>query len=246
MKKTTLLLAALLASAPVEGARDFTKNTANYFSLGNSAIGNLLGSVGGMSVAFVLQRDTVGTFDDAFTFNNGNTAQAMIWRMTDSIYVARVNADSYTKVLAANYANTGSWRWHGISVDWSANPYVIRRYLDGTQTAIASPAGTGGNYVNTASTLTDIIGSSVNVGTGLPETTRQIDGKLAEFAVWSKALTAGDFLALGQGASPLKVQPQFLVGYWKMNGQGSPEVEVINRLGTITGSLPVVDHPPVR
>lgn len=227
-------------------SRDFTKNTSNYFSLGNNAIGNVLGSVGGMSVSFVLYRDSIGTFDDAFAFNNGNSAQSMIWRMTGSVYVARVSADGYGKLLGANYTSTGSWRYHGLSVNWSANPYVISRYIDGSLASSSSPAGTGGNYVHTSSTFTDIIGSSVNVGAGLPETTRQIDGKIAEFAIWSKELTAGDFLALGTGACPLKVQPQFLKAYWKLNGQGSSaDVELFNRLGTITGSLPVSDHPRI-
>lgn len=226
-------------------SRDFTKNVSNYLSLGNNGIGNVLGSVGGVSVSFVMNRDTVGSLDDAFSFNNGNSASLLIWRMTDSIYSARVSADSYGKFLAANYNSTGSWRYHGISVDWSANPYVITRYLNGTSAATASPAATGGNYVHTSATIPDMIGTSTN-GAGAPETTRQMDAKIAEFAVWAKVLTAGDFLALGNGASPLKVQPQFLRGYWKLNGQGSPEVELINRLGTITGSLPVADHPLVR
>jgi hypothetical protein len=66
-------------------------------------------------------------------------------------------------------------------------------------------------------------------------------------AVWNKALTDGDLVALSQGACPLKVQPQHLIAYWKLNGQGSPEIEYINKLeGTITGSIPVRDHPPVR
>lgn len=74
------------------------------------------------------------------------------------------------------------------------------------------------------------------------------DGDIGEAAIWKTALTAFDMYRLAQGYSPAKVQPGYLVAYWKLAGGGSPEPD--NHLGrfplVVTNGPPVsAFHPPI-
>jgi hypothetical protein len=72
------------------------------------------------------------------------------------------------------------------------------------------------------------------------------NGDIAEVAIWNVALTAGEALALGSGASPLTIRPASLIRYWPFLGINSPEP---NPLGTttmtLTGTSIQANHPPI-
>lgn len=238
-------------------SRDFSKNLSNWMTLGVNKIGPLLGSAGGFSYSFAIYKDTAASteVDVPAHFYNG-TGSIVQWYTnigftspTGRHYFARINADSYAvSINVTGLTTTGTWDYIVVSIDWSANPYSITVYKNGSVLSSGTFATTGGSYTHTVPTAADVIGCFSSTSTGVPNSTVYcIDGGMAEFAVWKKSLTAGDAVALGGGACPLKVQPQSLVGYWRLNGQGSPEIELINKVeGTINGSVPVRDHPAVR
>lgn len=257
MKFLTLLTIWLLASLQTFAARDFSKNLSNWMTLGVNKMGPLIGSVGGISYSFVIWKDTAASteVDVPVHFYNGGGSLVM-WYSNIGFttpngrhYFARVPGDSYgVSINTTPLTTTGVWERYVITVDWSANPYSMKVYKDGTLMSSGTYATTGGNYTHTTSTTADTLGCFSSSSTGVANSTvYQIDGAMAEIAVWRKVLTARDAKSLGTGACPLKVQPASLVTYWRLNGQGSPEPELFNGVsGTINGSVPTRDHPLVR
>lgn len=235
-------------------SRDFSQNVANFMSLGANAIGPKLGSASGHSVSFYGYWDLSAANSEPWSFWNGDGACSSLYQPvsgTGRVYAARVNADLFTKYASVVTAPTTLTPYfYGIKTDWSANPYTVEVFRNGSSIFTGNtPAATGGNYVHTTATYLDCLGCWCNSATAPTSSTRQMDGKLGEFAMWNKTLTTGDFIALGQGACPLKVQPQSLIAYWRLNGQGTSttEIEIINGLtGTINGTIALANHPLVR
>lgn len=257
MKYIIILSVWLCASSQIFAARDFSKNLSNWMTLGVNKIGPALGSVGGMSYSFVIWKDTAASSEvdvPAHFYNGGGSI--ILWYSNIGFtspngrhYFARIPANSYgVSFNTTPLTTTGVWERYVVTVDWSANPYQFRIYKDGSLMSSGSFATAGGNYTHTTATAADTIGCQSSSSTGVAAgTVYQIDGGMAEVAVWKKVLTAGDAVSLGSGACPLKVQPASLVTYWKLNGQGSPEIELFNKIeGTINGSVPVREHPAVR
>lgn len=235
-------------------SRIFTLNTANYMSLGANAVGPKLAGASGGSVHAIFKAATFAGYNDIFHAFNGAGAGALLASIGSSglgwqAFAAYRTADGYGNGLAPGTGPTANvWTAFGFSVNWTGNPYSFKMYKDGSSIGTGSTYTTGspgGTYTHTSTTETDSIGGYTSGGVPAG-TNRQIDGPIAMVGVWSKVLTDGDFIALGSGLSPLRVQPQFLVEYWALNGQGSPEPGIINRIqGTITGSIPVGDHPRI-
>jgi hypothetical protein len=226
-------------------------------TLGVNKIGPLLGSVSGISYSFAIWKDTAASSEvdvPLHCYNGGGSL--VMWYSniaftspTGRHYFARVPGDSYgCSINTTPLTTTGVWERYVVTVNWSANPYSMKVYKDGTLMSSGTYGTTGGNYTHTTATIADTIGCFSSSATGVANSTvYQIDAGLAEVAIWNDELTAGDAVSLGGGACPLKVRPQKLVAYWRLNGQGSPEIELINKVeGTINGSVPVRDHPPVR
>lgn len=73
-----------------------------------------------------------------------------------------------------------------------------------------------------------------------------VNGRIAEAAIWSVALTDAEVLALSLGLHPLRVRRTSIVAYWPTYGLGSPEADLGgagNNL-TVTGTT-LADHAPV-
>jgi hypothetical protein len=72
-------------------------------------------------------------------------------------------------------------------------------------------------------------------------------GMLAEVGVWNIALTDADVLALSTGISPLAVQPEYLVHYYRAIGQSAPEIDLVNGYGLSWYASPTggAAHPRV-
>lgn len=106
----------------------------------------------------------------------------------------------------------------------------------------------------------DGTGSSTNP---MPDTTNDfviggngstftIHGSVAEFCYWNFALTDAEIAALAKGASPFRVHPKNIIGYFPLWGAagasaGEPDmsgVGVAQTLG-LTGSVAVANHAPV-
>ncbi len=71
------------------------------------------------------------------------------------------------------------------------------------------------------------------------------DGRIAEFAVWTNALSAADIAMLAAGAKPYRVRPNALGIYFPLPGQASPEVNWKGTVGNLTNAPTAVAHPRV-
>ena len=77
------------------------------------------------------------------------------------------------------------------------------------------------------------------------------DSIIAEAAVWNVDLTDAEVAILAAGYSPLFVRPQFLVAYWSLFGDSSPEPDIIGGYdmtlnnGPTQATHPII-HYPVR
>ena len=142
--------------------------------------------------------------------------------------------------------NDGKWSiakpttgaWHHIAITYNGgattNDPII--YKDGvSQTITERVAPTGTLQLPTGSGW---IGS--DDGTG-----EFFDGRLAEFAIWNRILTAGEIAALGKGFSPL-TNPVGLVLYLPLIGTASPEIELIGGSNlTLTNAPTNIAHPRI-
>lgn len=88
------------------------------------------------------------------------------------------------------------------------------------------------------------IGLEDNTGAGFAPPSGTL---IAEAAIWNIALADVDAAMLGaQRASPLKVRPDALVGYWPLIGNYGPEIEVIKRQEmAVQGTLSAAIHPAI-
>jgi hypothetical protein len=76
--------------------------------------------------------------------------------------------------------------------------------------------------------------------------TGYLDGRMAEAAIWSAALTAAELAILAEGYSPLMVRPQSLVAYWPLMGNLSPEIDIVGGYDmTLTNAPTKANHPRV-
>lgn len=80
-----------------------------------------------------------------------------------------------------------------------------------------------------------------------PPTASQLDGLIGEVSIWRQDIGADAFWELGQGISAVGLSaasdPAF---YMPMTGEYGPELDIIGgSKGTITGSVPAADHPPI-
>jgi hypothetical protein len=232
-------------------ARDFTKNTSNHLSLGAGAIGPLLNGAAGVTFACWVIQDTqaVTDGDDVFLANHSTLGSVGLRlrhgtgiRLTGAL--RRQNADTGNVPLGATTLSTGIWYHVGVTVTFGSNGKVyLNGADDGTTMAGGSVATTSGTFVSSTGTNHDALGAAFS-GTAPISTARQLDGRMAEAALWNIELTAADFASLARGFTPDQIRPQNLVAYWPFIGDGTNIRDLRNtKNGTITGSIPRADHP---
>lgn len=102
----------------------------------------------------------------------------------------------------------------------------------------------GGNKGTNATSQTPSGLNQTHVGT-FDGSSSAWNGRLAEAAVWSAALTDEEVLSLARGVSPLLIRPDSLASYWPLVGRDGPEIDVKGgRNLTLTGTS-AADHPRV-
>lgn len=71
-------------------------------------------------------------------------------------------------------------------------------------------------------------------------------GDIAEVAIWNIALSDADVARVATGIDARAVMREFLVGYWKLDGGGLTEVNLVNRNAdmSVTGALSLSAPPP--
>ncbi len=238
-------------------SRDFSKNLSNYMSLGAASIGPLLAGASVVSFSAWVKPDTLEAAltlgDDVIAIQHNNVV-AFFPSLSSSTASSqgqgqfggrRVNLDSRASRDGSAAFTTGVWQHFGGVMRFDGgypDCYKDGALNNGTGRTLA----TSGTFTHTTGTGHDGIGASLGTSGPSQGTARMFDGLIAELALWTVELTAADMRSLGDGTSPASIRPQGLVCYWPLNGQASPEVELINRkVGTITGSVPVGAHPRI-
>jgi hypothetical protein len=109
-------------------------------------------------------------------------------------------------------------------------------YINGAEVSY----GTSATHINPASSS-----SNFTVGRYDTLTSGYIDGRIAEVALWSSALSLADAVALAKGYSPSHISPATLNNYWPLVGRTDPEIDITgNQPLSVTGAI-VYDHPRV-
>lgn len=151
-----------------------------------------------------------------------------------------LNHDQF--VYCTTVPTTSAWHNFVATLDWSGSGNNMLAYLDGVQcgatgvTNIAAIVSLGASMW--------IGGSPASFGNG-PAT--HFTGHIAETAIWSARLSAGEVQSLATGQSPANVQRANLVGYWPLLGLASPEPDLSGNLisAALTGTA-AVNHCPCR
>lgn len=152
--------------------------------------------------------------------------------------VARPRSGQAGEAATTTTINTGTW-YHGLAT------FTVNGA--GTGTASRTIYLDGGNAVTNTSDVTIMDGLGiVNIGsriTGSAARSEYFNGRVAEVAVWSVALTADDAIALATGISPRLVRPDKL---WFYAPLIRDRVDLRQGIANTTAGSPTVDIHPRR
>lgn len=151
------------------------------------------------------------------------------------------SADAIAQKESTTNVATGVWNSLGGAVNFSGGN--VQPYLNGVAEGGGAATFGSASYVNSSPTDLDRISNSNGA------TVQAVNGKIAELAIWSTVLTAGEFLALSKGFSALLVRPQSLVFYAPLWGRATNEPDIvrtttISKVNTSTNIIQV-DHPKI-
>ena len=230
-------------------ARDFTKNIANYLTLGVDAIGALIDGASAISVACWTTYDTIdASAGGNFIWRNGSGVGAANTINLDGTGSGRLRIVGHSVVADAGQVALGSsgltagTQYHvGAMIDYAGDS--ITAYLNGVADGTTGVTFSNATYIHTPSTTEDAIGANTTppgVSTG------QFDGRISELAIWTSNIGPSGFAMVSNCISPTAVSPSTLVFYMRLLGVDSPELSTVSSVtGTITGSVHAADHPCV-
>lgn len=166
----------------------------------------------------------------------GENSGAIIYEFVDNQIEFYGNPGGGTDPRTSSQIAIADTNWHHIAYRKAASGAAEwAKYLDGTKTVINasisfSLSGAAHNHFKLgASTSTGTAGDFANI-------------ELAEFAVWTSAVSDDDIAAMADGVSPLFYKPNT---YWQLIGQMSPEQARQGTLAlTVTGATAAA-HPRV-
>jgi Concanavalin A-like lectin/glucanases superfamily len=223
--------------------RTFTKNTANYMSLGSSAIGTV---ISGATAVSVHARIRLASISAGQNDNNilgviingivGGLALSIDGTSTKLRCSARsVSTDARQALTGTTALSTGVDYSVGVVVDFTGK--TITLYVNGVADGtIGSLAFANNTYTQGTPTDNDAVGG---FQAPPPSTAVQFDGVIGHVAVWTSALTAGNFASLAKGTAASSVGT--VAWFLPIGGAASPELATVGTpSGTITGSLPAV------
>lgn len=191
-----------------------------------------------LSYSFHLVRDAHTGYREVF-WTGGH------WNTAHHSFVQSDTSNTYM-VFNAQWNNSGNARWsitnpdtawhnHVITYDYTATTNDPIWYIDGasqTVTERATPTGTPG-YADDDGVL--------RIGAYYDGSGEYWDGKIAEFAIWNRILTATEAAILGAGFSPLFI-PNGLVFYSPLM-RNTQDIKGGN-VGTVTNAV-VFPHPRI-
>jgi hypothetical protein len=166
---------------------------------------------------------------------------------TGTASIGFLNGDSSGAVKAQQVGNSNSitlGQWQHVLVTYTdSGDRKGHIYVNGTEVSYATDTAATGTL--------GTFGSNGDMTIGNYSEIRTFDGRLAEIAVYSEVLSAGDIASLAAANSPLLVRPSKLTNYWPMDGRGGSSAGELDWVtGLVTGNPQttkptVVDHPRI-
>lgn len=234
-------------------ARDFSKNTSNYMSLGVGTLGSLINGASAVSAHVWANIDSTdsGVNDNSIFNVIGSSALTRLTFRIDGSGATKYlrvggrsqNADGFQARNATSSFSIETW--HSCGGVWDFDNDTITPYFNGAAENGGSVTFGSSTYSDGSPTTPDYIGA---FGSSPPPSSsaEQTDGRLAEFALWNADIGADGFADLAEGRSALSVCPHLLVVYFRLLGTTSPERDIISGAsGTITGTIAKADHPRI-
>lgn len=115
------------------------------------------------------------------------------------------------------------------------DPVAYRNGSSATVTERLAPSGTSGHTTDDG---------TITIGAYDDGSGEYWDGKIAEFGIWNRILSAGEAAKLGKNCSALFI-PRGLVFYAPLFGNNSPETDIVGSgSGTVSGATKFA-HPPI-
>lgn len=159
-----------------------------------------------------------------FGFVDGANDSFFIEMLSTGFFAARTRSDVTGTSRATSVTSFSDGVWYHVLGVFSAN---------NSRDIYTNGGGTANN--NASNTPVGIDRTKVGEHPGIGGF---FDGRVAECAAWSVALTAGEISALAKGVSPLRVRRTSLRCFYPLRGFQSPEQNVVG-----TSSLTLNNSP---
>lgn len=227
-------------------ARDFYKNTARYVQL---PAGKLSGILAGSSVVCVHARIN---YDTASTASNDNRLLVILLANSAAgiaLNIEKTGANALCRVVARSTSGDSAQSKTGTTALTAGVNYVlggradfpndtIATFTNGVKESEGAVTFANTSWTNGSPTQTDGLGYT---GNGAPASTAsQVDGRMAEIAIWRANIGDGGFFALANNVPPNKVKPESLVLYLKLDMETASVIDYgpYGVHGIVTGALP--------
>lgn len=211
-------------------ARTFVRANSDYCEVASSP---LTGTLGTYTLAAWYKPSSISGGTVVSLGDTNSVDYAALGMGADGKVFLEINAAITTAdAFSTGTLTSGSWSHVAGVVSSSANHVA---YLNGTAgTADTTDVAPGGPDTVTVGGL--VIGGSRVSYAG---------GDIAEVAIWDTNLSGAQVSSLASGALPSTI-PTGLVGYWKITGTNSPELDSTAgaRDLTVSGTTAGTDDPP--
>lgn len=195
-----------------------------------------------ITIAAWLYADSNSQFKRFFERNDTSSGadQDLKWEFDDAWGFVFKGGWSTSGAWSIAKPSTGAWFHACVTYSFSATTNDPIMYINGVSQTVTERATPSGTVENDGTTLT----TGANAGGGFSGV-GSWDGRIAEFAIWNRILTAGEAASLGKAFAP-SFMPRGLVFYLPLIGRTSPEIELMKgSSGTLTGPPVNIAHPRI-
>lgn len=236
-------------------SRRFTKNTSNFMQLGT---GELSAAFNGLSVISGHVWVNVASFTGSTAFEsdilsvkiheNAEAGLVFLFDTSGANNVLKMFTRSVTGEggqALAGVGNIATRRWSSVGFVMDIGGDSIRVYLNGRLDNVGAVTYSNATWTDSDNqNSTDMMGADLSS----PSTTRQLNGRLAELALWPLDITTSGFQKLYDEIDPTEVAP--LIRLWRLDDSSSIKSREallnVTDNGIITGSVPRAAGPPIR
>jgi concanavalin A-like lectin/glucanase superfamily protein len=172
---------------------------------------------------------------------NGGSSAGIMWTQLFSSLAVRVLSGTQ-HIFTADWSTTdGSWNWTKPSNSAWHNTIVVYNGSATTNDPTVYVDGASVTVTETATPVGSLAGSGFFAIGNNNVDTANWDGRLCEFAIWHRAISAGEAKSIGEGKSPL-FYPNLLVMYQPL--VRGLKTWQFSTLSTVNGAT-VIEHPRI-